>query len=287
MKIGISDTMMGNGYGRFGEKKYEKLKEHGYDCLDYNLATTTVGLYPLSETEAETALKHEIQLAKDAGIEICQVHGPWRVPIQDSTKEDRAERMEKMKRSIRFTAFMGCKNWVIHPIMPFGTEDANTENASKTWDSNLSFMSELLQTAKEYDVTICLENMPFLNFSISKTADTLRFVKTINDDHFKICLDSGHVSVFRDELTPGEEIRKLGNEIKALHIHDNKWGFDLHQMPFNGIIDWQDVAQALKEIQFEGVFSLEYHASSKLPDALFEEVSRLYAKVAKEITKNL
>lgn len=174
MKIGISDTMMGNGYGRFGEKKYEKLKEHGYDCLDYNLATTTVGLYPLSETEAETALKHEIQLAKDAGIEICQVHGPWRVPIQDSTKEDRAERMEKMKRSIRFTAFMGCKNWVIHPIMPF-----------------------------------------------------------------------------------------------------------------NGIIDWQDVAQALKEIQFEGVFSLECHASSKLPDALFEEVSRLYAKVAKEITKNL
>lgn len=40
------------------------------------------------------------------------------------------------------------------------------------------------------------ENMPFKNFSLSKPCDILRFVKAIDDENFKICLDTGHVAVF-------------------------------------------------------------------------------------------
>ena len=64
-----------------------------------------------------------------------------------------------MKKSIRAASILECKNWVIHPIMPFGVEDIDTGDAEKTWDMNVAFMKELLKTAKEYGVTICLENM--------------------------------------------------------------------------------------------------------------------------------
>ena len=33
--------------------------------------------------------------------------------------------MEKMQKSIRLTALLGCKNWVIHPIIPIDWRDKN------------------------------------------------------------------------------------------------------------------------------------------------------------------
>lgn len=287
MKIGINATTYNrNGYGRFGEDLYKKLKEHGYSCIDYQMFDTDSWIYTSFSEELNKRLLHEKELAAEAEIEISQAHGPWRYPPRDFAEGDKRERMDKMKKSIQATAMLGCKNWVIHPLMPYGTSDVNTENASKTWEINLSFMSELLKTAKEYDVTICLENMPMREFSIATPTNILSFVKTMNDDHFKICLDTGHVAVFSN-LSPGNAVRELGDEIRTLHVHDNKWGMDLHLMPYFGIIDWEDFAKALKEINFKGVFSLETNPSSKLTTPLFEDMSITIAKIAREIIKDI
>lgn len=190
--------------------------------------------------------------------------------------------MEKMKKSIYGTAILGCKNWVIHPIMPYGTMEKDTEYTQNTWDMNLEFMSELLKTAKEYDVTICLENMPMPSFSIGSPTEILKFVRVMNDEHFKICLDTGHVAVY-DGLTPADAVRELGNEIRVLHIHDNSGKVDQHLLPYFGIIDWKDFGRALKECEFEGVFSYETAPPSNLPTPIFEEMCILLVKLAKEI----
>lgn len=283
MKIGIQTNLLDkDGYGRWKENMYIKLKEHGYSCTDYNMADTESIIYTLSQNESDAMLKSEKELAENAGIEISQVHGPWRYPPRDLTEEDRSERMEKMKKSIRSTAVLGCKNWVIHPIMPYGENDADTQNAQKTWDMNIKFMSELLKTAKEYGITICLENMPMRKFSLATPEKILKFVKEINDENFKICLDTGHVSVFED-LNMGDELRRLGDKIRVLHVHDNKWGADLHLAPYFGIIDWESFANALADIGFNGCFSLETMPSGKLSDNLFEEACRLLQKIASDI----
>jgi sugar phosphate isomerase/epimerase len=156
----------------------------------------------------------------------------------------------------------------------------------ETWDINLSFMRELLATAKQYGITICLENMPFCEFSLSKPTDILRFVREINDDNFKICLDTGHITVFED-LLPGDSVRSLGKEIRTLHVHDNKEHIDLHMMPYFGNIDWKDFANALKEIEFNGVFSLETLPPVKLDNDMFEKSCIMLAESAKRITANL
>ena len=187
-----------------------------------------------------------------------------------------------MKRSIHLTALLGCKNWVIHPIMPCGVNDINTADAQKTWDINLVFMRELLQYAKECGVKICFENMPMKEFSLAKPTDILRFVKTIDDDNFKICLDTGHISVF-DELSVGDCIRELDGEIRVLHIHDNKYGMDLHSFPYTGIIDWKDFAKALRDINFKGVFSLETIPPVALDDEIFSDMCIALRKTAQQI----
>ncbi len=53
--------------------------------------------------------------------------------------------------------------------------------------------------------------------------------------------------------------------------------------PFWGVIDWADFAAALRDIHYEGVFSLETPPSPKLSDKLFCESARLLAKCARQI----
>ena len=252
MKIGVYTGRL----SRWGEKRYQMLRSLGYSCVDFNMANTNISPYDLDEIQFAETLLQERQLAEQAGIEINQVHGPWRWPPEDFAPENRMERMEKMQRSIRAASLLGAKNWVVHPLMPFGIEDIDSGNEQDTWDINVEFMQRLLITAKEYDVTICLENMPMPKFSIGSVSDVLRFVKTMNDSHFKICLDTGHVAVFPGE-SPSNALRELGSEVRALHIHDNDGKSDLHKIPYDGIIDWEDFAQALQEVGYQGVFSYE------------------------------
>ncbi|MBE7045421.1 MAG: sugar phosphate isomerase/epimerase [Ruminococcaceae bacterium] len=286
MKIGVEINPFVNGYHRWGKERYKKLRAHGYEAMDYGMCDTNSIIYTLPEAESDAFLKEEKRLAEEAGIEISQVHGPWRWPAQDSTPEDRAERMEKMKKSIRACSVLGCKNWVVHPIMPCGVDEADQpELAQKTWDLNLEFMSELVKTAKEYDITICLENMPMLNYSLAKPTDVLRLVKALNDEHFKICLDTGHVNVFQEKLPIGDEVRAIGEELRVIHVHDNKVGWDLHLPPYYGTLNWKEFADALKDIGYHGVFSLEFMPPVRLPDGIFEKMSSLMADIAREVIK--
>ena len=45
--------------------------------------------------------------------------------------------------------------------------------------------------------------------------------------------------------------------IQTLHVHDNDGIRDLHQIPYEGVIDWADFARALSETHWNGVLSLE------------------------------
>ena len=119
MKLGITDKKL------WGNDFYKKLKSFGFDYVDYGMSDTTTVPYTYNEKDFEAYLENEKKLANEAGITIWQVHGPWRYPVSDGTEEERAERMEKMKRSIHGAAILGAEYWVIHPIMPLGTENTN------------------------------------------------------------------------------------------------------------------------------------------------------------------
>lgn len=284
MRIGM--IVDKNGYERFGDEKYKKLKEHGYDAADYNMSDTETYLYEASEEDALLFLEKEKRLAREAGIEISQVHGPWTWPIREVTEEGRNERLHNMQKSIRYTAMLGCKNWVIHPHMPFDIKDIGTGHEQMTYEKNIAFFRELLKVAKENDVTICLENMPMREFSLSMPDRILDIVKEIDDDNFKICLDTGHVAAFK-ELSVGDVVRKLGKYIRTFHIHDTIFDNDIHMMPYFGVIDWENFIASLRDINYDGVFSLETLPSRKLSTPIFEQMSIALANLAREMTQGL
>lgn len=245
MKLGARTDL----FECFGKDRYKKMKEYGFDYADYVLDGVLNGK---TEEAYEEMILAEKTLADEAGVTIHQVHGHWRFRPHDETEKFRAERAEFMRRSIRLAAKIGCKNWVIHPMMPISMLDK--WDPSVTWDVNVQFFRDLLPYAKEHDVTICFENMPEKGFSMSTVEKTLEFIHLINDDHFQLCLDTGHAAIFGNV---GDAIRLAGKDLRVFHIHDNDGKNDQHWFPGMGVIDWTDFMEALREIEFDGVLSIE------------------------------
>lgn len=279
MKIGISDSRP------WGDRHYAKLKTFGFDCYDFNMANTETVPYIFGEKDFFQHLSEQKRLADEAGIAVWQVHGPWRYPPMDATAEDRAERLEKMKRSIRGAAVLGAQYWVVHPIMPYGIDDALCGKSAETWEQNLELMSRLLPTAKQEGITVCLENMPMPNFSIASPSETFKFVQELNDASFAMCLDTGHANVCSEWHTPAEAIRAYGDRIRVLHVHDNNGKRDEHLAPFFGSIRWDDFSKALHETHFPGVLSLECAPSSRLPEDILEAMYASYFRIAKVVSE--
>ncbi|MBQ9806496.1 MAG: sugar phosphate isomerase/epimerase [Clostridia bacterium] len=254
MKLGAMQSV----FAGYGDRCYQKMKEFGFDAVDYNIDGELNGM---TEEEYDAEILRQKALMEEASVIPHQVHGPWRFPPHDETEEARAERMEAMKRSLRCTALLGSRYWVIHPLMPFGSRsDGNFE---EFWQINLDFFRKLLPTAKQYGIIICFENMPMRSLSISPVSKTLEFIREINDESFQLCLDTGHGWI--RGTTPGDAVRMAGKTLKVLHVHDNLQLPDPHLVPGMGTIDWKDFVAALRETGFDGVFSLECEMEEFLP----------------------
>lgn len=280
MKLRIG---MGTGGG---EMAYIKSRERGVDCADFQMAHTEGFWYTCSASEFETRLKQEKKWADENGIEIHQIHGPWdkydSALCQDLSAEKLKYLMDTRKKSISACPYLGCKNWVIHPIFPYASNDIDTGKQEDTYKANVEFYSELLETAKEYDVTICYENMPHVKFSLNDVEALKKVIDEINDDHFKACLDTGHV-ICLNTKSLGEAVRVLGKDLKVLHVHDSRPGGDFHMLPFYGTGDWDSFYEGLRDVGYNGVFNLETAPSHKLAPALYDEMALSLIKIAKQI----
>ena len=279
MKTGIVDS----AYMYLGshEAAFERMKQHGYDCTDYQyLVDTENHVFAQDAAGFERLLTGVRRDAQNAGIEIYQAHGPWRWPPQDSTPEDRAERFEKMSRAILGCEILGCPNFIIHPIMPFG--DWQDPEPEKLWEMNLEFFSRLCDVAKAHNRTICFENMPMTALSLSTPEQIMRFIKEIDSPYMRMCLDTGHCSVFG--LSPADAVRMIGKEyLRALHVHDNDGRADRHMLPGEGVIDWEDFGRALAEIDCQCPVSIETCVNGKIPADQRDAAERELANIAKRI----
>ena len=262
-----------DAFSPYGEERYKKMKQFGFLYADLSIEGELNGR---TEAEFDADILHEKALADAAGVTIWQVHGPWRVPVHDETPENRAERAETMRRSIRGAEMVGCRNWVIHPLMPYGTRD--DFNYPSFWEINLTFFRELLPYAKAHGVTICFENMPMTGLTIAPPAETLRFIREIDDPDFRMCLDTGHVHVRGVNIA--DAIRIAGKEyLRVMHVHDNHGEKDEHLVPFDGTIDWKAFREALEEIGFDGVVSFEVLLGKFLPNAPMDIKIRAFRAV--------
>ncbi|MFQ5810665.1 MAG: sugar phosphate isomerase/epimerase family protein, partial [Armatimonadota bacterium] len=83
----------------------------------------------------------------------------------------------------------------------------------------------------------------------------LELLDIVEAPNLGICVDTGHAA--RGDLGAARAIRMAGQKLYTTHIQDNFGERDDHLPPGMGTIDWDEVADALAEVQYERVLQLE------------------------------
>ena len=120
-------------------------------------------------------------------------------------------------------------------------------------DLKIDLLREIIDTARERKITICLENLS------ENWQDLDRIFKQL----FQLCLtlDVGHAQLLRPKTTAFDLIAAYPHRIRHLHLHDNMGGNsvddDLHLPVGDGTVDLLGILGALKEAGYKGTATLE------------------------------
>ena len=267
-KIAVQTGGAEEAYGIDGA--YKIIKECGFDAVDANVDHLLTGrnirdnAFPQALLDGQ-GIKEIFapwgDAAKKYGIDNFQAHAPFPSYVfgNDETNKNMILTLEN---TIRGCDSIDCRNLIIHPF--FLGYDKKL-SAEEEWDLNIRSYSALITAAKEYGVTICLENM-FTSYKgkiyaacCSEIDTACRMIDELNriagEKLFGFCLDTGHMLLCG--LDSKETVLKLGKRISAFHLHDNDGRDDQHLAPYLGILDWNRLIEGIKEIGFDATLSFE------------------------------
>ena len=113
------------------------------------------------------------------------------------------------------------------PLAVDGLQDRGAEIARES-------MRDIDAAAKEYGVTVGIENMPELPFMLCRRAEDL--ARMIEGTELGVCFDIGHANT-AGQIDAMFEL--LGDRVTNVHIHDNRGMTDEHLTIGDGNIDFE------------------------------------------------
>lgn len=194
--------------------------------------------------------------AREKGIEMPICHLSFYMPDpKNATLMERYRR--ELFHGIDAAAVMGINYAVAHPIAYYSKECSYGDFLR----ANIAFLSPVVECGKQKGVKICIENMPSEKeapdnhlygscaLNISALAEKLGA---------GICWDVGHANI--SGYKQSEQMKILKDKLDVLHIHDNDGRRDQHLLPFEGNVDWEDVAFGMRCCNFSGLLDVEVTA---------------------------
>jgi D-psicose/D-tagatose/L-ribulose 3-epimerase len=192
-----------------------------------------------------------IRKAGISSISCCVAMGPDRDLIDPDPKV-RQNGVDYVKASIDGLAQMGGKNLV----GPFYSAVGRTwQQSAEEREHDMQILIKILKDISDYagkkGVVLGLEPLNRFETSFICTAEqAIELVDRVNHPACKIMLDTFHMNIEENSL--GDAIRKVGPRLVQVHSNENNRG-----TPGAGHVPWKEVAQALKDIKFDGVMVIE------------------------------
>ena len=290
---------------------FEMLRQAGFTCCDFSLNgyLKNTDIYRANKNIFFDQSVEELELfftahkiaAKKYGIRINQMHMPYPIFIPNG-KDMLNDYMwnEVAPKSMEICRFLECPNIVIHGFKLsrfWGTEEAE-------WQKTHEFLDTILPMAKEYGITVCMENLyESVGWHIVEgpgcdVRKNVERIDCINAEYgaevLGFCFDTGHANLVGLDFE--KFITTLGSRLKVLHIHDNDGVGDLHQIPYTftktrenkSSTDWEGFVRGMREIHFDGVLSFETAPVLKaFPDALKFEALHLISSIGHDFKRQM
>ncbi len=196
-------------------------------------------------------LKEIVTNAGITSISFCAAMSPDRDLI-DPDPFVRKNGVAYLKDSIDGLAQVGGKNLV----GPFYSAVGRTwQQTEEEREHDMVILVDILRDVAEYaakkGVVLGLEPLNRFETSFITTADqAIELVDRVNHPACKIMLDTFHMNIEEDSM--GDAIRRVGSRLIQVHSNENNRG-----TPGAGHVPWVEIAQALKDINFDGIFVIE------------------------------
>lgn len=236
------------------QEGFHMLKEAGFDCCDFSLngylKNTDIykgkvnPLFNCSEKELESFFSRHKESARIEGVTIHQMHMPYPI-FSPKTPTEMNEYLRKQVavKSMQICYFLGSRYIVVHGFKLaryLGSEELE-------WQETASFLETILPMAKEYGITVCMENL----------------YESVSDD-----MEEG----------PGCDVVKA---VQRIDLHQIPYTF-ARTGENTTSVNWEDLIRGLKAIKFDGVLNFETAQVLKaFPEEMKFEALQFIAKIGK------
>ncbi|MBQ9085341.1 MAG: sugar phosphate isomerase/epimerase [Clostridia bacterium] len=263
-------------------KAVDLLADAGYTALDISFTSAP----SFHRQDNYSLVVDELIRRREAyGIKYIQAHAPFHWSI--NTLFD--ELVPEYPRVFEIAGRLGVESIVVHPIQNAEVERYRT-NGERLFERNIEFYNALKPLARANGLKIAIENIwkyhphngRIIDDTCASPEEMLRFIDVLNDPEvFTLCVDIGHITLTDRE--PDNFIRAIGKgKIGCLHIHDNDYKEDQHNLPGAGRINWGSVCQALAEVDYQGAITLEADRFFyNYPEEYYPTVARFMADTAR------
>jgi len=197
--------------------------------------------------------------ARKTGMIFQSLHAPF-TKMKSMWEDDEEAGQEALKELLR------CLDICVQEEIPLlivhafiGFED-HTPTAA-----GIQRFGQLVAAAEKTNVLLAFENTEGEEYLDA----LLKFFH--NSPAVGFCWDSGHEQCYNH----GQDLlKKYGDMLLCTHINDNlgirahdeekiTWLDDLHLLPFDGVIDWQEAAKRLNKCGYCGALTMELTTKSK------------------------
>lgn len=190
-----------------------------------------------------------LHATKGSRRNVNMIDGHYRKDYTSEWEYNRKAGVELIKNRVDLAACLGAREIVLHLYVPHLTIRKQPEVKARFYAQVKKSLDELYPYCIEKGVRICLENLfDMPSDDVLEQWDML--LGMYPKEFLGICLDTGHGYMSWGDRLP-EIIRKYGDRLFAVHIHDNCGTVDFHLIPGQGQIRWQQLMGALKESAYE------------------------------------
>ncbi len=239
----------------------KEMKENDFSSMELCVADA----WNLKEEDENLpAVKEFVEIIKKNGIKINSVHLPFALPFWEFASLDENKRkltVERAKWAISLFE-KGCPEYFV--IHPGKKESTDPSERKKMLEQLRKSMQELCDSV---DATICIENMS-RNIILNSSSEILWLLEKV--PKLMMVIDINHP--FID--TPEDLIEKVGSRVKCLHVSDRDEIQERHDIPGNGVLNWNKIIGALEKIGYSGEFT--YEVSIKRRQTPLVEIKKNY-----------
>ncbi len=193
---------------------------------------------------------------RNAGLYYQSVHAPFNRMYQPWEEgEDGDGAIDELIECLQECAASEVPIMIIHPII--GMDRHNPT------DLGIARFSRLVEAAEKTSTKLAFENVEGIEYL------KLIIEKLGSSSSVGFCWDTGHEMCYNGS----SDVPLLyGDKLLCTHINDNlgqtdptviTWHDDSHLMPFDGVANWQGVADRLARVNYSGELTFELNYNSK------------------------